>query len=223
MSARGGSIAAADPNGSADWGLDAFNLGPDALVLVGFSLNVLDRVSGALPAGSVLVIEEPDIIEKRRVTELAARFPAVGDILPWPYQDLTALHRLLAGEPRLGRARAVVPGVEYAVGPASVLASALGRPGAGLRAGAAYRDKYELRLLAASAGIANPEFALASGPADVEAFMRRVARPCVLKPTARQASFGVRRLASPDDVAEAWAYATGADEGDAAPDRGVPS
>jgi biotin carboxylase len=169
-----------------------------------------------------VVVEEPDVIRKRDLATLVADYPAVSSLLACPYQDRIELRRLLQSEPGLRRIRAVVPGVEYAVGPASVVATSLGLPGAGLLAGVVLRDKYGQRLLGADAGLRNPEFRLVSSPGDVEEFM--VGRgPCVLKPTARQASLGVQVLSSPAEVAEAWRRSAALDEGAAAPDRGVES
>ena len=195
-------------------------IGRDEILLIGFSINLLGRVD--LPPGTVVVIEEPDVIRKRDLRAKLADYPAVSSLLACPYQDHTELRRLLASEPSLRRPRAVVPGVEYAVGAASIVATGLGLPGAGLLAGVILRDKYRQRLLATDAGLRNPEFRLVSTPGDVEDFMAGRGA-CVLKPTSRQASLGVQVLSSPGDVADAWHRSATLDEGAAAPDRGVES
>ena len=194
----------------------------DEVLLVGFSVNVLGQLGDDVPAGSVLVVEEPDLIAARNLERMSLEFPAVSSVIACAYQDLAQLRRLLNEEPRLKSARAVVPGVEYAVTPAAVLAETLGLAGAGLRAGSVFRDKYELRLLARSAGLGNPEFALVSGPADVAAFMGRAGGPCVLKPTGSQASLGVQILDDPAQAEAAWELSVATSDV-AAPSRGIAS
>ena len=197
-----------------------FGIGPEEILLIGFSTNLLGRVD--LPAGSVVVVEEPDVIRNRALPEKLSGFPAVSSLLACPYQDHAELRRLVASEPKFCRVRAVVPGVEYGVGAASIVATSLGLPGAGLLAGVVLRDKYRQRLLAADAGLRNPEFRLVSTPAEVEDFMAGRGS-CVLKPTSRQASLGVQILTTPEEVADAWRRSALLDEGAAAPDRGVES
>lgn len=195
-------------------------IGPEEILVIGFSTNLLGRVD--LPVGSVVVVEEPDVIRKRGLPEKLSAFPAVSSLLGCPYQDHAELRRLVASEPRFRRLRAVVPGVEYGVGAASIVATGLGLPGAGLLAGVVLRDKYSQRLLAVDAGLRNPEFRLVSTPAEVEHFMSGRG-PCVLKPTSRQASLGVQILTTPEEVPDAWRRSAVLDEGVAAPDRGVES
>lgn len=198
------------------------DLGPGAVVLFGFSKTVLHGIADSVPAGSILVVEEPDVSHNRGIAELASRIPAVGELVEWPYQVPAELEGLLA-DPRLCRARAVVPGVEYAVRPAARAAEVLGLPGAGARAAAVFRDKYEQRELAQRSGIRCPPYALVDRPEQAAEFMRAIGDRCVLKPTARQASAGVQILDSPDELPAAWQASAEVDEGLIVPAREIPS
>ena len=198
-------------------------IGANEVLLMGCSLSLLDAWADLLPEGSVLVVEEPDVIRKRRLDRRLSGYPAVAHLVACRYQDPTDLWALLEQEHRLRPARAVVPGVEYAVRPAAALASARGLPGAGTEAARVLRDKHLLRLVATAAGLRNPAFTLARTPEDAEAFAAAIPGPWVVKPTARQASLGVRIVAEPGDLRAAWEHATAPEEGEAAPDRGVAS
>jgi biotin carboxylase len=198
-------------------------LGPEEVVLVGFSRTLLVPLADVLPPRSVLVVEEPDIALKRDVDALAREHPAIARVTRCEYQRPGAIAGLIGDEPAVKAARAVLPGVEYAVAAAGELAERLGLPGAGARAGLVFRDKASQRETAAASGIRNPEYAVVTSADEAIAFLNRVGRRCVVKPTARQASLGVCFVATPDDVRAAVAEATSVRESLLEPDRGIPS
>lgn len=181
-------------------------------VLVGFSKGVLADLDKLLPAGAVLVIDEPDVIEARGAIEKAKAFPCVAGIRLAPTQDEPHAERLVTLLERPARAEAVIPAVEYGVVGAAVLARAWGLPGAGPAAARTMRDKIAMRTVAGAAGIAQPQWAVAEAAGDVAAFRDRHDGRCVLKPSNRQASLGVRVLGPDDDIAAAWQHCTQADE-----------
>lgn len=199
------------------------DLGPEELVLVGFSKTLLAPLAAELPAGCAVVVEEPDIARKRDLGALAAEYPAVGRIVCWEYQRPGAMAGLLRAEPSLKGARAVLPGVEYAVAAAAELAALLGLPGAGARAGAVFRDKVRQRHVAAQAGIRNPPHAVVSTIGAAAAFFRDAGGRCVVKPSSRQASLGVRFVTAAEEVADAFRQARDVRESLLAPSRGIPS
>ncbi|WP_329455138.1 ATP-grasp domain-containing protein [Streptomyces sp. NBC_01497] len=181
-------------------------------VLVGYSPVMLGKLDESLPAGSVLVLEEPAVIAARGIEDLGERHACVGALLPAASQDERHPHRIADTLPRPAGVVAVVPVVEYGVVVAAALAEAWGLPGAGLKAARVLRDKALLRATAAGSGIAQPEWAGVEGPDDVARFRAVHGGECVLKPAGRQASLGVRLLGPDDDIAAAWAHTTGADE-----------
>jgi biotin carboxylase len=187
---------------------------PDGVthVLVGYSPVMLGKLDGLLPAGSVLVLEEPDVIEARQLAGLAERHACVAALLPAPVQDEEHPERIGRVVPRPPGVRAVVPVVEYAVVAAAALAEEWGLPGAGTKAALVLRDKGLLRAALADTDLAQPAWALAEGPGDVAAFRATQGGEAVLKPANRQASLGVQVLGPDDDVTAAWAHTTGADE-----------
>ncbi|MEU6818474.1 ATP-grasp domain-containing protein [Streptomyces sp. NPDC046860] len=181
-------------------------------VLVGYSPVMLGKLDGLLPAGSVLVLEEPDVIEARGIAGLADRHACVAALLPAPTQDEAHPERVVRAVPRPPRVRAVVPVVEYGVVAAAALAEEWGLPGAGVKAAHLLRDKGLLRAALTSSGTPQPDWAPATGPGTVAAFRAAHGGEAVLKPAARQASLGVQLLGPDDDVTAAWAHTTGADE-----------
>ncbi len=195
----------------------------EELVLVGFSRTLLVPLAEVLPPGSVLVIDEPDIAARRDVPRLATEFPAVSRVLLWEYQRPGAMAELLAAEPALKSARGVLPGIEYAVTAAADLAARLGLPGAGAEAGLIFRDKARQRTAAAAAGIRNPRWAVADTADEASAFLAAIGGRCVIKPSARQASLGVRFVSTPQQAAAALEQARSATEVLLEPDRGIRS
>ena len=181
-------------------------------VLVGFGAWILPELEERLPEGSVLILEEPSVIEARRAREQAAKFRCVADLLEASTQDEEHPERIVAAVPRPPQVRAVMPGVEYGVVSAAALADAWGVPGAGLAAARVFRDKARLRAVAGAAGIAQPAWAEVSGPDEVERFRAEHGRACVIKPANRQASLGVQLLEPEDDVHAVWAHTAGVSE-----------
>jgi biotin carboxylase len=181
-------------------------------VVVGFSNGVLTEMDGLLPAGAVLVLEEPDIIEARGVLAKVKAHPCVAGIMAAATQDEPRAERLAELVHRPPRVQAVIPAVEYGVVGAAVLAHAWGLPGAGPAAARTLRDKIAMRAAADAGGLAQPRWIIAGTVRDVEEFRDRYAGRCVLKPANRQASLGVRVLDRDDDAAEAWQHCTHADE-----------
>ncbi|MGC5343912.1 ATP-grasp domain-containing protein [Streptomyces sp. DT171] len=187
---------------------------PDTVthVLVGHSPVMLGKLDGQLPPDSVLVLEEPAVIAARNLQGLADRYACVGALLPAPSQDEEHPERMAESVPRPPGVRVVVPVVEYAVVVAAALAEAWGLPGAGPTAARTLRDKGVLRAALAGTEIAQPAWRIAGSAEDVAGFRAAQGGRCVLKPANRQASLGVQLLGPDDDVAEAWAHTTTADE-----------
>ncbi|PWR12540.1 biotin carboxylase [Micromonospora acroterricola] len=181
------------------------DLGRDEMVMVGCALDLLRGLSEVLPAGSVVVVEEPDLIRRRDLERHCAALPIVSRVVAAEYQTGLEPAALLAREPALAAARLVVPGQEYGVLAAARLADALGLPGAGVKAAEIFTDKHRMRLLAAAAGLTNPAFALVGTAAEATVFAHRQGGRCVLKPTRRAGSLGVQIITDPGLVAAAWA------------------
>jgi biotin carboxylase len=181
------------------------DLGRDELVVVGASMGSLRWFGQELPAGSMVLIEEPDVIRRRGLERIAADLPVVSRLVPAGYQTGLDVDALLAREPGLASARLVLPGLEYGVAAAARLAERLGLPGAGAAAADVFSDKHRLRLLADAAGLANPAYELVDDPVRAAEFARRHGGRCVLKPTRRSGSLGVQLITDPAEVAAAWA------------------
>ena len=95
-------------------------LGHEEVVLIGYSRTLLAALADKLRPGSVLVVEEPTVAASRNVVALAGRNRVVSRVLLWEYQDLSSIGALVESDPAVRGARAVVPGIEYAVEPGRV-------------------------------------------------------------------------------------------------------
>ncbi|WP_410659391.1 ATP-grasp domain-containing protein [Amycolatopsis sp. lyj-112] len=191
------------------------------VVLVGFVAAALgSSIKDFQPDGSVIFVEEPDVVRKRGARETVAGSALVRELIEWEFHlpgkadEFFHLHRDL--DPA-----AVVPLTEYATPFAARLAERYGLPGAGFGAAQILRDKGVLRQVSRAAGIANPESARVESPADVRAFLAEHPGKIVLKPANRQASVGTQVIDDPAEVEQAWANCVVQDEGIFVPDRAM--
>lgn len=188
------------------------------IVLVGFVGAALTAMPGVLADGSVVFVEEPDVVRKREVRQKVAGSVLVRELIEWEFHLPGKADEFFNAHRDLDPA-AIVPLTEYATPFAARLAERYELPGSGFGAAQILRDKGLLRQVSAAAGIANPQSATVRGPADVLAFMRGCPGPVVLKPANRQASVGTQVIHDPADVERAWAECVVQDEGVFVPDR----
>ncbi|WP_306326499.1 ATP-grasp domain-containing protein [Streptomyces venezuelae] len=191
------------------------------VIVIGFVPAALESLAEFRPDGSVILIEEPDVIRKRDVRAATAAAPVVGELVEWEYQTAGAADEFFALHGDLEPA-AVAAIQEYGTPFAARLAERYGLPGAGLGAVQLFRDKALLRKVTRAAGVANPASVEVEGPAEVHAFMAGHPGPVILKPANRQASVGTRVLHSAAEVDAAWEECVRQDEGVYVPDRPVP-
>jgi biotin carboxylase len=189
------------------------------VIVVGFVPPLRSRDDFA--AGTLILLDEPDVIRKRGIEAIMADAPALRELAGVEYQRPGAADAFVNARPDL-RPALVVPLVEYATPFAARLAERYGLPGAGLGAAEILRDKAALRTVTRAAGIANPEFAAVGDAGEVRRFMAGRPGPVVLKPANRQASVGTKIVSDPGAAESAWADCRVQDEGDQVPDRSVP-
>ncbi|WHX48538.1 ATP-grasp domain-containing protein [Paenibacillus woosongensis] len=106
---------------------------------------------------------------------------------------------------------AVIPGREYSVIAVNEIAKRLGLRRLGDVAADSLTNKYKLRTVASKLGILQPRFAKIEQFEDLVQFYQ--SKPLMLKPVNRQASTGVIKIESKDDLALAWVETTNATEG----------
>jgi biotin carboxylase len=175
-------------------------------------MAVLFDLERWLPEGSVVVVEDPNIVRRRRLWEMTDAAPVLGEVVGCAYAHPAAADRFFLEHRDLDPA-AIIPISDYAVPFAARLAERYGVVGAGYGASLALRDKGLLRAVTAAAGIPNPESVTVTGPPEVASFMARVGGPAVLKPANRRASIGTKIIQAPADVDTAWAECADQDEG----------
>jgi biotin carboxylase len=196
-------------------------MAPRPVLVVGYAAAALSSLEDSQPDGSLIFVEEPDVVRKRDVTSHLGDSAMVGGLIPFEYglpgaaDEFYHLHADL--DPI-----AVVPIAEYGTPFAARLAERYGLPGAGYGAAVLLRDKELLRRVTRTAGIANPVSVAVAGPAELRAFAEAHPGPVVLKPANRQASVGTKVLAGPAEAEAAWAASTVHDEGVFVSDRPMP-
>ena len=193
----------------------------DLTVVVGYSGAALASLQEMRPPGTVILVEEPDVIRKRGVTDALRAFPVVGELAAVKYHD----HRL--ADVFLDSARAlhvtsVVPILEYTTPFAARLAERLNLPGATLEASLAMRDKHRLRTLTRAHGVANPRSRLVEDLADIRRFADEAPGAIIIKPANRQGSVGTVIVHDRRNLEAAFAASRLRDEGVMVPDRGLP-
>lgn len=179
-------------------------------VMVGFSSYLLARYSDQLPPRGVLIVECEEVIRRRRVRERAERVGCVGEVVSFEIQSRGGVQQFLRDFVSEG-VQVVIPGVEYGVPGAALLANKLGLPGLGQRAAWALRDKFTLRTECARSGIKQPPFSLCESEDDARRFFSQHG-PCVIKPTLRQGSMGVTVVGHPAQIQPAFHQASSVEE-----------
>jgi biotin carboxylase len=186
------------------------------LLIFGSARDRLDYLATRLPDRSVVVVDDPEVLARKRFRDVAGRFAVVDEVLDadiyGPDGWMTGLERRHATRPFT----AVVPGLEYPSVAAARFADHIGLPGAGATAAHRMRNKDALMACARDAGIPCPSSTVAHCAAEVR--VPADTGRWVLKPTDRQAGVGVQVLGPDADLEAAWAAATGAGEG-SHPDR----
>ena len=94
----------------------------------------------------------------------------------------------------------IVPLDDYDVEVAANFREHLRIPGMGETTVRHFRDKLAMRVQARDEGIAVPDFSPVLNYDDLRDFMERVPPPWVLKPRSEAASFGIKKINSPDEL-----------------------
>ncbi|MFL6161154.1 MAG: ATP-grasp domain-containing protein [Jatrophihabitantaceae bacterium] len=110
--------------------------------------------------------------------------------------DRFAAHREIAG---------VLPGFEFYVPTAALLAARLGLPGLTPAIGQRVRDKFRMRRALAAAGVPGPAFRLVAGPAELDPAAEQLGFPLVIKPTRSAGSVHVSLVSSMAELRSAYA------------------
>ncbi|MFD5345832.1 ATP-grasp domain-containing protein [Streptomyces anulatus] len=185
-------------------------------IIVGY-VNVLPHIKEFAP-GSVIVIDEPDVIRKSEVKNALENATMLRELIEWEYQLPASADEFYNTYPDLDPA-VVAPLVEYATPFAARLAERYGLPGAGAGAAQIMRDKSLLRRVTRAAGVLNPASREVESVAEVREFAATHPGSLVLKPADRQASVGTKVLHSLDGLDAAWTECVSQDEGNRVPDR----
>jgi biotin carboxylase len=182
------------------------------VLMVGLSSVFVRLVDGQIPDRSIVVLEEPDLIEKRHLEDLPSQYACVAEIIPATYQQGGNYLEVAAEAHRRWSFDAVMPSLEYSVPAAAEVADLFGLPGAGKQAGAILQSKISLREATGASGMLGPRWSEIDGPQAIQDFAED--RAVVVKPADRQASLGVHLLekVTPELSEQVWAAMQAAEE-----------
>lgn len=201
-------------SGLKGWG----SVSPEMCV-IGFAKGFLRRIEPFARPGSVVVLEEPDLLRKRHLREAWREFPCISQLIEASYigtdDYLQVAEDLHASKPF----EAVVTVLEYAVVAAATLAERLGLPGAGIDAARTLTDKLRLREITGGAGVLNPRWAPVVSAEEARAFAGGL--PLVIKPNNRQASVGVHVVDDLRQLDDAWLQLVASTDAEHLPDRQI--
>jgi D-alanine-D-alanine ligase len=76
--------------------------------------------------------------------------------------------------------------------------------GSGVLASALTMDKLKTKRVAVGAGIAAPDYAVLSGPSDLDAALKRIGLPLMVKPASQGSSVGITKVVRADQLAQAF-------------------
>ncbi len=189
-------------------------------IMVGYSLAALNSLQSLRPDGTVILVEEPDVLRKREIRKMQNRYSVLREIVALEYQRDGAADAFYVERRELNPV-SITPIVEYATPFAARLAERYNRPGSGYGASLLLRNKDQLRLVTRAAGIRNPRWRLVDTIEEAEAFLAFLDETVILKPANRQGSIGTVIVGKQDDFAAAWAFSQQRDEGVFVPDRGL--
>ncbi len=184
---------------------------PRPVLMMGWNQHWLTALDELLPESSVIVVEEPDVYDGKRIAARWSGHRVVREVLFAEYQQSDGFLDTVARQHAREPVRCVLPAIEYSVEAAAAAAEALGLPGAGVAASRVFRDKIAQVVVCQRAGIRVPRFAEVTDAAGVAAFAGQ--GTCVVKPANRQASLGVVIVRPGDSPALAWQECIAADEG----------
>ncbi|MFC4160851.1 ATP-grasp domain-containing protein [Chitinimonas lacunae] len=190
-------------------------------IVVGYSAAALASLQKLREPGSVILVDEPDVVRKRKIDAEVQKYSVVDKLIPFEYQREEAADAFFA-EVRHLDVVSVVPIQEYATPFAARLAERFGVPGASYGASLIMRNKNRLRAVTKAFGIKNPASETVSNLAELEAFAASHPGSLIIKPANRQGSVGTVIVHDPSTLASAWQASQTRDEGVMVPDRGFP-
>jgi biotin carboxylase len=173
------------------------------VLLTGYSTDLVKALGTLLPPGSLVVLEEKEIFERRGLYK-AESAECVEHVVFADYMQANDYQRAIAAEALERPFDAVFTGTEYSVPAAADLAETFGLPGASRAAAACFTNKVELRRAAGAGKVAGPRWAEVRGLADLEKFAAEAGTDIVLKPADRAGSYGVRILSAGAPLGPAW-------------------
>ncbi|MEU7644367.1 ATP-grasp domain-containing protein [Streptomyces huasconensis] len=173
------------------------------ILMIECNPNGIAGIANALELGHdvTLVSVDPDFyLAASPLAEAAYAHPncqVVKSAEAFSIEELTALAREL-------HARKPIHGVttysEYHTVHTAAVAEALGLPGMSVEGARNARHKHLTRLTLDGTGVRQPRFAHVADPKDVEAAVREIGFPCVVKPSDGTASLHVLHLKDEEDL-----------------------
>lgn len=186
------------------------------ILAVGYLQNYIEGILNISKDIKLIVIEEPSLIPSSIIDNVV--------IIPGRYQQSDEALNVAKEIDEKYNFCAVVPLREYAVPCVNDIANELNLKKVGKTASVCFRDKFQLRSYLQHKKINNfkqPEFSRVETIEDVYDFYRNHGA-CIIKPSNKQATVGVFKILTKEDIALAYIESTEASEpGRTATDRAL--
>jgi biotin carboxylase len=179
------------------------------VLMVGRSKAFIPALEKVAPDLEIYLLEEPELRQHHHKNPLNSAI--IKEIRNGTYQQSYGLLETAQKWHQEVNFDVVVPGIEYAVVGAGLVAKDLGLKYLGEKAVRHLTNKLHLRELCQKSGIGHPRFQKIKSVADVRNFFQ--GKTIVIKPANRQASTGVIKVEKESDIESAYTEMMAADEG----------
>lgn len=177
------------------------------ILMIGLSVSILKKFKEREDV-NFFVIEEEEIYKKNKLDE--CKNPVIKKVVLAKYlesEEFIDIAKKINEEVRLD---GVLPARDYAVKATAKVAEILGLPGIGERNGQILTNKCKLRESCERYDIPHPRYKKVSNKKDVYDFYK--GKPLIFKPATLQASIGISKINSKNDIQLAWERTTTAQD-----------
>jgi biotin carboxylase len=176
---------------------------PPCVLIVEPSSSGLDLIAAATRLGFQAVVLSHNAADRMIPVAELRRWGA--ELVVVDTNDASAVVACADGLAERRVIRGVLPGFEFYVPTAALLAARLGLPGLGPAACQRVRDKYRMRRALAGAGVPGPGYRLVTEAAELDPAAEQLGFPLVVKPTRSAGSVHVCLVSSPAELHRAYA------------------
>lgn len=175
------------------------------VLMIGMSLSILEKLKYESDY-KLIIVEEKEQFIKYQFDPNA--YPGILDVYTSNYMNTDEYMPLIYELKSKYKIDGVIPTKDYAVRAAAKIADLLGLRGIGGDKAKILTNKYLLREACEKYNIPHPRYREINSMDEIGEFMED--KPLILKPTRLQASIGISKIVSRDDILNSWERTTSA-------------